>query len=77
MKLIIVDLDGTLIDTKDLNYHAYREALELYGYTIDYQYYCEYCNGRHYLDFYHILQLMIKQFYHQYIVQKRRHIKNI
>ena len=25
-KLIIVDLDGTLFDTKDVNYHAYRDA---------------------------------------------------
>ena len=51
MKLIIVDLDGTLVDTKDVNYHAYREAIKPYGYEIDYRYYCEYCNGRHYLDF--------------------------
>lgn len=51
MKLIIVDLDGTLFDTKDVNYHAYREAIAPYGYVIDYQYYCEFCNGRHYMDF--------------------------
>jgi beta-phosphoglucomutase len=51
MKLIIVDLDGTLFDTKDVNYHAYRDAVAPYGYEIDYKYYCEFCNGRHYLDF--------------------------
>lgn len=51
MKLIMVDLDGTLIDTKKVNYHAYREAIEPYGYSIDYDYYCKFCNGRHYLDF--------------------------
>lgn len=51
MKLLIVDLDGTLFDTKDVNYHAYKDAIAPYGYTIDYQYYCEFCNGRHYLDF--------------------------
>ena len=51
MKLIIVDLDGTLFDTKDINYRAYRDAVSAYGYTIDYQYYCDFCNGRHYLDF--------------------------
>ena len=50
-KLIIVDLDGTLFDTKDVNYHAYRDALAFYGYDIDYDYYCKFCNGRHYLDF--------------------------
>lgn len=51
MKLIIVDLDGTLFDTKDVNYHAYKEAIAPYGYDMDYKYYCEFCNGRHYLDF--------------------------
>jgi len=47
----MVDLDGTLLDTKKVNYMAYRDALQSYGYSIDYEYYCQYCNGRHYLDF--------------------------
>ena len=51
MKLLIVDLDGTLFDTKDVNFHAYQDAIEPFGYTIDYQYYCDFCNGRHFLDF--------------------------
>lgn len=51
MKLIIVDLDGTLFDTKDVNYHAYKDAIAPYGYEMDYKYYCEFCNGRHYMDF--------------------------
>lgn len=51
MKVIMVDLDGTLFDTKEVNYLAYKEAIQPYGYEIDYQYYCEFCNGRHYLDF--------------------------
>lgn len=51
MKLVIVDLDGTLFDTKDVNYHAYKDAIVPYGYDMDYNYYCEFCNGRHYLDF--------------------------
>lgn len=51
MKLIMVDLDGTLVDTRYVNFSAYQKALELYGYTIEYDYYCEYCNGRYYLDF--------------------------
>lgn len=44
-------MDGTLFDTKDVNYYAYKDAIEPYGYEIDYSYYCEFCNGRHYLDF--------------------------
>lgn len=51
MKLMMIDLDGTLFDTKEINYRAYKEAIEPYGYTIDYTYYCDFCNGRHYLDF--------------------------
>ena len=51
MKLVIVDMDGTLFDTKDVNYHAYKDAIAPYGYSIDYKYYCDYCNGRHYMDF--------------------------
>lgn len=51
MKLMMIDLDGTLFDTKEINYRAYKEAIEPYGYKIDYQYYCEFCNGRHYTDF--------------------------
>lgn len=51
MKLIMIDLDGTLFDTKEVNYLAYKEAIEPYGYSIDYKYYCDFCNGRHYLDF--------------------------
>lgn len=51
MKLIMVDLDGTLFDTREVNYRAYREAIKSYGFEINYQYYCDFCNGRHYLDF--------------------------
>lgn len=47
----MIDLDGTLFDTKEINYRAYKEAIEPYGYDIDYKYYCEFCNGRHYTDF--------------------------
>ncbi len=51
MKLAIFDLDGTLFDTKDINFHAYFEALSKFGYDLEYDYYCNYCNGRHFMDF--------------------------
>lgn len=51
MKLIMVDLDGTLFDTTEVNYCAYQEAAALYNYKIDHDYYCNYCNGKHYLSF--------------------------
>ena len=51
MKLIIVDLDGTLFDTRKANYLSYKEAVNKYGYDLDYNYYCEKCNGSYYMDF--------------------------
>ena len=50
-RLLIFDLDGTLCDTKAVNYHAYREALEKYDYVLDYKYFCERCDGQYYKDF--------------------------
>ena len=38
MKLIMVDLDGTLFDTREVNYMAYQEAVGQFGYKIDYKY---------------------------------------
>lgn len=51
MKLAIFDMDGTLFNTNDINYYAYKEALDRYNVSIDYEYYCNYCNGRHYKVF--------------------------
>ena len=48
-KLAIFDLDGTLFDTKDVNYRAYREAIG--NVDIDYEFYCKFCNGRNYKQF--------------------------
>lgn len=50
-KLAIFDLDGTLFNTDDVNYKAYREALRPYGIELDREYFVKYCNGRHYKEF--------------------------
>lgn len=52
-KLAIFDMDGTLFDTKDVNYRAYKFAIEQCGFSIniDYKYYCDYCNGNNYKVF--------------------------
>lgn len=50
-KLAIFDLDGTLFDTKDVNFHAYQSALKLFGIELDYDYYCRECNGKKYTQF--------------------------
>ena len=51
MKLIMVDLDGTLFDTRKVNYLSYRDAVNEYGYDLNYDYYCNECNGNYYMDF--------------------------
>lgn len=48
---ILVDLDGTLVDTSRVNYLSYEEAVKQFGYHIEYDYFKKNCNGRHYLDF--------------------------
>ncbi len=50
-KLALFDLDGTLFNTEDVNYLAYSKALKEVGKEMDYQYYCQYCNGRKYTEF--------------------------
>lgn len=52
-KLAIFDMDGTLFDTKNVNFSAYSKAIEICGYKveIDYKYYCDFCNGNSYKVF--------------------------
>lgn len=50
-KLAIFDLDGTLFDTKDVNYLSYKLALKEFGYELDYDYFCNECNGMSYKKF--------------------------
>lgn len=50
-KLAIFDLDGTLFDTKNVNYYAYRDALKPYNIELDKEYFVTKCNGRHYTEF--------------------------
>lgn len=49
--LAIFDLDGTLVDTKNINYSAYEQALSESGYHLDYRYFIEECNGKNYNEF--------------------------
>lgn len=52
-RLAIFDLDGTLFDTKDVNFRAYRRATEECGYSfnVDYKFYCDFCNGSNFRAF--------------------------
>ena len=50
-KLAIFDMDGTLFDTTQVNYYAYKEAFENYSLELDENYFFENCYGRYYRDF--------------------------
>lgn len=50
-KLAIFDLDGTLFNTEDVNFVAYKSALNHYGYNLDYEHFCRECNGLSYKKF--------------------------
>ena len=50
-KLALFDLDGTLFDTRKVNFLSYQKALEPYGVDLDYEYYASECNGKHYKVF--------------------------
>ncbi|RII36117.1 HAD family phosphatase [Clostridium chromiireducens] len=50
-KLAIFDLDGTLFDTKDVNFSSYKYALEKYNYNLEYEYFCKECYGMSYERF--------------------------
>lgn len=50
-KLAIFDLDGTLFDTSRVNYLAYKNALNKFDFDIDYTYYKNFCEGKHYCEF--------------------------
>lgn len=47
-KLAIFDLDGTLFDTRKVNYKAYKYALDQYGVELDYDMFASQFNGRLY-----------------------------
>lgn len=49
--LALFDLDGTLFDTSEVNYYAYRDALMPFGIELDKEYFVTQCNGRHYTEF--------------------------
>lgn len=50
-KLAIFDLDGTLYDTREVNFLSYQKALKEVGYEVDRDFFYEKCNGYHYKTF--------------------------
>lgn len=50
-KLLIFDLDGTLYDTREVNFLSYQHALAQEGIKLDREFYYRNCNGRYYKDY--------------------------
>lgn len=50
-KLAIFDLDGTLFDTDEVNFSAYKEAAEAFGAKLDRDFFVKECSGRRYKEF--------------------------
>lgn len=52
IKLLIFDLDGTLIDSEESNYKAYKDALAEVAVELSKDFFIKNCfNGQHYKDF--------------------------
>lgn len=49
--LVMVDLDGTLVNTNNINYFAYKEACAKHNYVVGYEQYCKEWNGLNYKVF--------------------------
>ena len=73
--LALFDLDGTLFNTDDVNYEAYREALSNYEINLDRDYYINQCNGRHYADFLPIIMGTSKYMENVHLVKKEAYKK--
>ena len=78
-KLVICDLDGTLFDTRRVNYHAYREALEIAGIPInfDYDFYINRCWGPTYRGFLPLMNVPINRFEEVHDLKKTLYEKNL
>ncbi|MBR2213597.1 MAG: HAD family phosphatase [Eubacterium sp.] len=50
-KLAMFDMDGTLYDTVDSNYYAYKEAVEQFGFTLEHDFFEFVCYGHNYKNF--------------------------
>lgn len=51
MKLAIFDMDGTLFDTIEVNYRAYKSALNDCGFDLSRDFFEKECNGKNYKEF--------------------------
>ena len=78
-KLVICDLDGTLFDTRRVNYMAYKEAIAKSGLpvTFDYEKYVKECWGPTYRGFFPIMQIPEDKYEQVHDLKKTLYEKNL
>lgn len=54
-KLAVFDMDGTLFDTREINYYAYARAADRLGYIIEMRQFLAVFTGKNYKDFLTVL----------------------
>ena len=69
-KMIICDLDGTLFDTSEVNYQAYKKSLNEMGYELSYSFFIKECYGKHYKEFLSKLNLTEEEIEKVHIIKK-------
>lgn len=75
--LALFDLDGTLFDTGDVNYCAYRDALQSFGVALDREYFVTKCNGRHYTEFIPVIMGTSDHLQEVHKLKKEAYAKNL
>ncbi len=76
-KMIICDLDGTLFDTLEVNYQAYKKSLNEMGYELSYSFFMKECYGKHYKEFLSKLNLTEEEIEKVHIIKKNIYRDNL
>jgi beta-phosphoglucomutase len=75
--LALFDLDGTLFDTGDVNYYAYKDALASFNVELDKEYFITNCNGRHYTEFLPVIMRNVDHMEEVHKLKKDAYVKNL
>lgn len=74
--LLIFDLDGTLYDTREVNFLSYQKALAQESIQLDRNFYYKHCNGRYYKDYLPDIQPDISNIQMEYIHENKKKYYN-
>lgn len=75
--LALFDLDGTLFDTSEVNYYAYKDALKPFGVSLEKEYFLTECNGKHYKEFLPIIMGTDEYIEEVHKLKKDKYVQNL